>query len=68
MARFERIVRPFETRDVTPPKRLPTASQKVQEPTLLEFGKEADPKFFNTSLDYTLHKYMDQKTKEEKQF
>lgn len=49
-AQFEQIVRPFQTQDVTPPKRILDAAQPPAPDTLVTFGKESSGKTFLSKM------------------
>lgn len=63
---LERIVRPFQTRDVTPPRRVVDVAQS-QDPAgvVLTIGKGGSGNVMHGSISYSMTIYMDTKLKED---
>lgn len=62
---LERVVRPFQTRDVTPERRVPTLYQTNAPNITLSFGKGGSGKVMHGSINLTVTLYMDTKLKED---
>lgn len=63
---LERVVRPFQLRDVTPPRRSLTAYEVAAAPVALVLGKTGSGKAMHGSQSTTVTLYMDTKLKEPK--
>lgn len=59
MADFDAIVRPNQTRDVTPGKPVPSSDPTPPENVVLVIGENGSGKFFNASEDLRVTHYMD---------
>lgn len=65
MSGFEQIVRPVETRDVTPGVPISVAAASAAPANVsLSFGGNGSGKVSNGSLNYNRTKYMDKKPRE----
>ncbi len=66
MSRMERLVRPFQTDVITPPRRVLTDYQPAEpEPLItLEYGRNGSGKILQGSYSSTVTRYMDTKLKE----
>lgn len=71
MSTLERIIRPFQTLDRTPPKRVLTDYEKPgvgtdgdEEKIILTIGKGGSGKTLNSSENFTHNRYMDTHLKE----
>lgn len=64
MTVIERIVRPFQTIDRTPPIRRQTSALSNTDPVVVEIGEDnAEPKILEGSFSQNITLYMDQKQK-----
>jgi len=63
-AGLEKIVRPFQLRDTSPPQRVFDQYQKDTKDVVLTAGKGGSGKTFNGSYTVTATLYMDTKLKE----
>lgn len=62
---IERIVRPFQTRNVAPPNRiLPTTPETVAENVVLQLGLNGSGKTLSGSYSHRSSRYMDKRYKE----
>jgi hypothetical protein len=62
---IERIVRPFQTQDVTPARRIPSTFASQPKNTILTPGKGGSGKSLSGSVSITTTLYMDTKLKEQ---
>lgn len=63
---MESIIRPFASREITPPKRVVTAyATNNSEKARLELGRDGTGKIMNGSSNISMSAYMDTKLKEE---
>lgn len=62
--RFEHIVRPFQTPQVTYPTRVFDTTQEPAEDVVKTFGQEGSTKAFSVSFESSVTTYKDEKTKE----
>jgi hypothetical protein len=58
MSGLENIVRPFQTGDVSPPKRYVTAGTQGVPNVLLQIGRTGQGRTFNGSYNITVTSYM----------
>ena len=65
---FERIIRPFETSDIGPPKPAPSSEGAASAPqnTVINPGKNGQVKTFSGSYNITITYYYVKKPKEKK--
>lgn len=63
-ARFEKIVRPFETREVSSSHRILSAYTTEDRNIIATFGRGGSGKTLSGSLSFTQTYYMDKKYKE----
>jgi hypothetical protein len=64
MSNLELFVRPYQTRDISPPSRVFKPESEVAEDLVIVCGVGGAPKLFNGSFQETLTRYMDNKIKE----
>lgn len=64
MSKFDHIVRPFQTPQVTYPTRIFDPSRPAVEDVVKTFGEEGNATSFGTSFQSSVTSYVDQKTKE----
>ena len=64
MTSFERIVRPFQTRAVTPPQRLLSTAQQPVSNVVIECGAVGSTKLLNGSETHDRTYYMESTNKE----
>ena len=64
MPSLERIVRPFQTKDVTPPKRILQKSEDTVDNVLIQCGKIGSTKTFNASYSSTITSYVPNQQRE----
>jgi hypothetical protein len=58
MTSLERIVRPFQSQDVTPPQRIVDTSESAPENVLIQCGQSGSTKTFNSSYSSTITSYV----------
>jgi len=61
---LERIVRPFQSRDVTPPQRILNPSAPPVDNVLIQCGQSGSTKTFNSSFSSTITAYVENKHRE----
>jgi len=61
---LERIVRPFQSRDVTPPQRILNPSEPAADNVLIQCGQSGSTKTFNSSFSSTITSYVENKHRE----
>jgi hypothetical protein len=61
---LERIVRPFQSRDVTPPQRILNPSEPQVDNVLIQCGQTGSTKTFNSSYSSTITSYVESKHRE----
>ena len=64
MTSLERIVRPFQSKDVAPPSRIIDTTVEAPDNVLIECGKVGTTKTFNASYSCTTTLYVDNSTRE----
>ena len=64
MSSLERIVRPFQSRDVTPPQRILNPSEPPVDNVLIQCGESGSTKTFNSSYSSTITSYVEAKHRE----
>ena len=64
MPSLERVVRPFQTKDVTPPKRILQKSEDTVDNVLIQCGKIGSTKTFNASYSSTITSYVPNQQRE----
>ncbi len=58
MTSLERIVRPFQSKDVTPPQRIEDTTDTPPENVLIQCGQSGSTKTFNSSYSSTITSYV----------
>jgi len=61
---LERIVRPFQSKDVTPPQRILNPSDLPVDNVLIQCGQVGSTKTFNSSFSSTVTSYVENKHRE----
>ncbi len=64
MTSLERIVRPFQSKDVTPPRRILAPSEPPVDNVLIQCGQAGSTKTFNSSYSSTITAYVEAKHRE----
>jgi hypothetical protein len=64
MTSLERIVRPFQSKDVTPPQRILNPSEPPVDNVLIQCGQNGSTKTFNSSFSSTVTSYVEAKHRE----
>ncbi len=64
MTSLERIVRPFQSRDVSPPQRILNPSEPPADNVLIQCGESGSTKTFNSSFSRTVTSYVENKHRE----
>ena len=64
MSSLERIVRPFQSKDVTPPRRILSPSESPADSVLIQCGQAGSTKTFNSSYSSTITSYVENKYRE----
>ncbi|MDE2284704.1 MAG: hypothetical protein KGK33_08840 [Hyphomicrobiales bacterium] len=64
MTGLERIVRPFQSKDVTPPQRILNPSEPAVDNVVLRCGQSGSTKTFNSSFSSTITSYVANKQRE----
>ena len=64
MSSLERIVRPFQSKDVTPPQRILGPSEAPVDNVLIQCGQAGSTKTFNSSYSSTITSYVEGKHRE----
>lgn len=64
MTSLERIVRPFQSKDVTPPQRIFNSSETPVDNVLVQCGQAGSTKTFNSSHSSTVTSYVENKHRE----
>lgn len=66
VARFEGLIRPFETKDFRPPRRVIPATEENPENVVLVVGSSGSPKTVAGSYNFNLTTYMTKRQKEQR--
>jgi hypothetical protein len=64
MTSLERIVRPFQSKDVTPPQPIFNPSSPPVDNVLIQYGQTGSTKTFNSSYSSTITSYVENKHRE----
>lgn len=66
MSALSRIVRPYQLRDSTPPRRILDPTEQTKPNIVLSVGKGGSPKTLNGSVSFSWRGYMKKRVKEKR--